>query len=507
MAACLLTITLPSLGTGQQQRPQKPPKLDILLSSAQALPVEYMADIILGALETGAVTDAQWRTDLLEAVFARASMAVQPYRRHDIGKANDTASGRLGAAFNLRLDALSIQCRVVELMLRISPARAREMFSILPAPKAPRLECPDPLVYDVDSYYKTLVDVVNGGFTEAERKQQRDVQFVWNVFRSIDTIPQLVPAARAIRGMHLSHLELDGLLRIYARQLMDIKGGDREFSDVTGRGHLLQEVEALAALSTEPSGAALLWGAYRTFLMTHLQRPRCADNVAVEPKEKRETPGGGEGIRAATAFNKILEQHAAGVSPIDIEQLRPSTVLEGPVIQPLKIDVPKGLLHELILRRNGKPGDREPSQVRTEVADWLDRLERLDETPRECKTCGFHEHASVYITLVDLLNGELQERAIKEYVTFLAGASMQYDDPIEWIAQVQLVLRLTRSANGKDRESIRQYQKEGKLLVLIPHAKDNGMKLLEMMRQTGNQILSLYATAEMLAPRAFTWRG
>jgi len=120
----LVTITLASICSGWQPPQPRPPELEAILSSAQALPTEYMADIILGVLETGSVTDVRWKKELLEAVFARSRLAVQPYSRHDVGGYNDTASGRLGAAFDKRLDALSIQCRVVELMLRVSPVRA-----------------------------------------------------------------------------------------------------------------------------------------------------------------------------------------------------------------------------------------------------------------------------------------------------------------------------------------------------------------------------------------------
>jgi len=190
-----------------------------------------------------------------------------------------------------------------------------------------------------------------------------------------------------------------------------------------------------------------------------------------------------------------------------MERLKPSKVLPAMSLVPLKIEVPKGLLHELILRRNGKEGTRDLSELNADVAGVLDRLGRVDETARDCKTCGFHEHASMYNLLIDLLDGELQERALKDYVGFLANASMQYDDPIEWIAQVQLVLRLTRTASKEDMRSIERYQKGGKLLVMAPHGNDNSRKILEVMRQTGNQILSLYARTEEVSPRVFTWQN
>ncbi len=103
--------------------------------------------------------------------------------------------------------------------------------------------------------------------------------FVSDVFKPIQGIPQLIPAARAIRELHISPVAVGRLMRTYAGQLADMDGGDREFSYVTRKGKLLEQIEALALVSDETgdSSAILVWEAYRKFLVRHLRGPRCAD--------------------------------------------------------------------------------------------------------------------------------------------------------------------------------------------------------------------------------------
>jgi hypothetical protein len=117
--------------------------------------VEYRSDILFDLIEKGKLGGARWKARLLEDVFHHAGEARNPCRKVDNGESenNDTVSGCQRQAFQLGLDSLSIQCRVVRLVLGDSGKKAREWFAQISRPGLPRVSCEDPLIYDVQVYF------------------------------------------------------------------------------------------------------------------------------------------------------------------------------------------------------------------------------------------------------------------------------------------------------------------------------------------------------------------
>jgi len=135
-AALISTTALAMAQSGGQ--PAKPgvgqstdasPELKSLVGAAVALPVEYQSDILIDLIEKGKVSDPRWKGQLLEDLFHHAGEAKNPYPEVDSGESNDTVSARQGFAFLSGLDSLSIQCRVVRLVLNGSGRKARELFT------------------------------------------------------------------------------------------------------------------------------------------------------------------------------------------------------------------------------------------------------------------------------------------------------------------------------------------------------------------------------------------
>src|SRR5579864_4554568 len=141
-----------------------------IVELAHAAPPEFAADALLRVVESGKIPDRNTRRDLLEQAFRLASSARFPVRMRGVpGSMLDTRSGNLSKAYDLQLDALSLESRAVRDMLPLDAAKARELFENIVRPSLATLTCDDALVYDVGEFYQTLAAVANATFTQKER--------------------------------------------------------------------------------------------------------------------------------------------------------------------------------------------------------------------------------------------------------------------------------------------------------------------------------------------------
>jgi hypothetical protein len=135
------------------------------------------------------------------------------------------------------------------------------------------------------------------------------------------------------------------------------------------------------------------------------------------------------------------------------------------------------------------------------VSDLLATLESSEQVSSSCDSCRFHEKSSIYIVLADLVpEGALKEAVLTSYIDFLARDRMQADNPVEWLAQLRSVLKLTRSLSRSDRETVKTLRDKGLFPTMLPgvHAND----LLLKLQASRNPVISAYAYKEILAPSA-----
>ncbi len=126
----------------EKKRPRLPTEIEALIEDARIAPGEFAADALLRIVESGRVTDRDWRRDLSEEAFRLAANAQQQMRRTYLAGSNvDTRTGYLSMAFDLKLDALSLRCRAVRAMLGVDKQKARELFSEIPKPEPPPVTC------------------------------------------------------------------------------------------------------------------------------------------------------------------------------------------------------------------------------------------------------------------------------------------------------------------------------------------------------------------------------
>ena len=150
-----------------------------IVELAHSAPPEFAADALLRVVESGKVTDRNARRDLAEQAFRLAGSARFPVRMRGLpGSTVDTRSGYLSQAYDLKLDALSLESRAVHDLLSLDAAKARELFQDIARPQLASLTCDDALVYDVSDFYQTLGAIANTTFTQKERDKEEHVAFL-----------------------------------------------------------------------------------------------------------------------------------------------------------------------------------------------------------------------------------------------------------------------------------------------------------------------------------------
>src|ERR1700742_935772 len=87
-----------------------PEPLRSISDLAAAAPPEFTADALLRIVESGKLADQKARRELIDHAFQFAVSAKFPVRMVGVtGTTTDTASGSLNQAYDLKLDALSLQ--------------------------------------------------------------------------------------------------------------------------------------------------------------------------------------------------------------------------------------------------------------------------------------------------------------------------------------------------------------------------------------------------------------
>src|SRR5260370_23698429 len=122
-------LVLVLAGVLQAEPPKLPEPYRSLVDLAQATPPEFGADAMLRVAESGKIKDRDAVRDLIEQAFQMAAAASFRVRMRGLpGTITDTRSGVLSQAYDLKLDALSLQTRAVRDMLAIDKAKARHLF-------------------------------------------------------------------------------------------------------------------------------------------------------------------------------------------------------------------------------------------------------------------------------------------------------------------------------------------------------------------------------------------
>ena len=276
-AACVCCAILMLVVTveGQDQRPRHDTAVEILEADAASLPPEFEADVLIRLSQLSKV-DRAWRLEMLDTAYMRAYAAPEQYRRSTSQQI--PADSRLGAqlfAYTTALTRVSLQLRAVQLMVRIDPTHARDLFEWIELNLAPGV-CADPLVPAVDDYYGTLGSIARTAYANNRADAIHFLEFyAWRAHLPSE-IPALAHAIQRFRQGPIEAAYLEGLLRLILEgSSLDAAGFSSAALDIVSRMTDLQMADTAIGVTGFTAMDAL-----RTYLVAQLKAPRCADNVS-----------------------------------------------------------------------------------------------------------------------------------------------------------------------------------------------------------------------------------
>ncbi len=445
---------------------QAPPRLN---DAVTGLPVEYRADLILRAFNTGQFTDKRL---VLEELFAAAVEAQYPTALLDAGEHSDTRSWAIATGMRFQLDGLSIRCRVVREMLGLDPDRARELFLSIVLPPAETARCEDALLPDTRIFFETAQAVADRSFPPAGRERGDAIQFLEPVLRAVASPLQVSAAARLVRIAQASPEQRQKLLGIFAARLADIHSGYRSFAYAAKELGLEDELIRLGEeCQNQHIGFDMVLAAYRTFLVNHLGTERCGDSANPAPMVKRFN----ERLRLAGYLARADLDLIPGVA------LRPTST-DGR----LKLEAywrtaqSKRLLSAIKHLRFGggamplSPVQKATPEWQAEFRRFLNDLEDWTAGDESSPLDYFHERAILYASVLELLPpGDARANAARSYVSFLSGSGVESESPIQFLPHVRALISFLLQA--EDREN-----------------------LLAALAETKDPVISIYLSQERL---------
>lgn len=484
-----LLILLSIAVTVTAAEPKLPREIQNLVDQSASAPPELAADILLRLAEAGKISDKKIETDSLEQAFVLAGSARFPMPMIGAtaqGHATDSDVGVRWVALRAELDTLSLRCRVIRIVLKLDRRRALELFQSITPLTIPARSCSDAMVERVDTFYETLALLVEDAFTEKEKRDGKDLQFVETHLHSLTSPAELEPAAKMILDLKLDAKRLSPLLGAYSSALHDLSSDDRAFSSATNVEWL--EVLAKLARYAESKGVSsfALANAFRAFFVRQMRGARCEENV--DPKDV-----GPQLQRVAESFNTdlrtIADPEGKQIRAIQADDLHPAKVDGHATVYEFWLN-PAGakLLNHLKHLRFGTPEQQEANDKKgtrsdgraqfltveqrstlpwqMEAREYLNEVESWNKDHDETNENYFHEVCFIYTPLLELVPpGELWDAVLDSFISFLKQSVVEKESPPEWKMELHRLLELEEAEPAAREKVVRAVQAKGDLVM------------------------------------------
>ncbi len=420
-----------------------PPALRPLIETARAAPPELFADTVARLVESGRIPGKDLQIQLLEEAFHAAAGSKEPVRLIAIRSTPpDTRAMYRGKAGELKLDALSLQSRILKDLLAIDGPKARELFEQLIHPPQDPRTCEDPLLPDSSPYYEIAGAIAQSAFTPQEKEKDVHVQFLLGVLSQAVSPADLPPFARALETVQLKPAELELLLASFAKSMDAMSANFRSFEPSIDPLQSAVETLASRAGAAHISTEGLL-KAYRKFLVTQLTAARCNDNFSGAPE--------------------AVSWIGARTTPLSPDETKPSKIDGAVKAAPYFQSADSWQLGTSL--RALTSADRTAPDWPSRVADFLRDYSAWQ--PAGDDMDAFHQRATVLQSLLALIpSGEDRDRVIEMCAALVVTSGAERQSPAEWLWQTRRLLE----AAGAD-----------------------APKMLASFRESGDPALSLYA--------------
>jgi hypothetical protein len=464
---------------------EPPAEVRALEDRAQGAPAEFSADVLIRLAGLDKL-DKAYRIRLLEDAFQRAGQAQQPYRRRPSVSYFDGQSGFLDRAYSQELDGMTLRMRAIEALLPLAPAKARQLFSDLSAPKLPRLDCSSSLTYDVTRFYSTLGKVAALTFSAKEIQDEEPFKFLMR-YSTLTSPAQIGPVAELIATAKLTDPQFQALVAFFSTSLKQLGGDDRAFT--SARPFAVQIRQLRQAIEKRGGSPVPMLEAYRAYLVRHLSGPRCGDTSRMEIKVSLESipTAVSEAQAAANAapyFNQVLR-----VDPIppltDKEQTPSKTEGEAKGLQGCTAPECKAIGTEyrnLIMKDAGialRSDERTTPEWQTRLQQMLTSMADWKQDTGATEAEHFRFKVTVFSDLLAVTPpGPSRDTVLRALHDYLRSSRLEVENRLEWFLPVNVLL-------GK--------------VSLDPLGLG---KLGEELRASGDAVIAMYAELDRVASRS-----
>ena len=394
-----------------------PPAIRPVVELARAAPPELFADTIARLVESGRISQKDLQVGLLDEAFHAVAGAKEPVRLIAIpATPPDTRPIYRAKAGDLRLDALSLQSRILKELLTVDKPKARELFDQIVHPAQDARACEDPLLPDLSPYYEIAGPIAQSAFTAAEKEKDVHIQFLLSVLSQAGSPAELPAFARTLESVQLKPEQLELLLASFSKTMESMSANFRSFASSID---LLQtEMETMTSRANSAHiGTEGLVKAYRKYLVTQLTGARCNDNFSGAPN--------------AVAWA------GARTSPLTADEATPAKT-EGVVKADPYFQSPDSRQLGAGLRQLGA-ADRSAPDWQSRLADFLRDYSAWQPSGDEMDV--FHQRATVLRALLGAIPpGEDRDRIVAMCAELLESSNAERQSPAEWLWQAKTLL-------------------------------------------------------------------
>ncbi|MGC4055144.1 MAG: hypothetical protein QM757_40415 [Paludibaculum sp.] len=481
-----------------------------LLERARSAPVEIHADVALRLLQAKKIPPTEL-LKVLEEVYGRAGEAREAHPWVMVSPASPSgAQESLAPAQLLRLDGLSIRCRVVQSLINVNERRVLELFDEIVLPEYSRSKCADGFAPGSGEYYATLAQVVRrkGAFSKEELARQRPTEIITRALRNLRTPVDVEAASEAVLTLVDAGFDPAALGSAFTSGLGNVRSSDRVFAAALQYKHLATSViQTAARLAERGVPATGTMQVLRQLLVEQLSGPRCQDSY-----DWLSGTGKNEAWRrefeTVQVFNRFALSLGGGeVQAIVAKETQPEKV-EGRVIdRPYRNEAAlMRIAGEVSRLRTDRTSERWLSAEEKTTTEWEFRaapvFRRVDDWRAEDERDTVRQRTALWNALMDASPpGDWFRKAARGWVKGMSDAAARNAAPAEWLVQLDLGMKLARGFDEEGRRDLARTREQIPNIRIpgLPHP--SGAEIPELMRESGDLVLTLYADLEKVAPR------
>lgn len=485
-----------------------PPQVSQFLDRVESLPVDYRADLQLNALESQKTGVRVQYWALIRRLYSDLTAAANPYPLGYAANGRYTLERILGgASAYTKLDALTLRMRALHVAFPIDSLWATEQLKQTHL-SLPAAGCTEALVPDVSTYYETVTDFF---FQRGRTAPFGDILWLGEHIRNLSSPLPLTDIAVILAHVNASKDDLDFLTLQFEATLQRLRATDRELGWLTHVQSMtaLQFPEAISALLErlrhDGVREELLLASYRQFLMNSLSNERCLDSITDWPAIQ-------------TEFNDLVEKDVRStpiqhITMSDVAQQTGSGTRANEHPLP-DSDESESILTKMYLMRIERTplvqslsgfGDSQHTSAWDSYSKQLIELaDGLDVFGAPCTECVWYFREKVLLDGFDLVpeGPAAKNKLMEAVVEQLARDPTKLTQPLLWGLQMKIVLNLARPVAKAQADQLKKLSEDQGFIPFAPSPMHEEIR--EYLRQTNNEILNAYLSADLLFSNTFS---